>query len=301
MLGQTVRDLELIALDDGSTDDTWPILRAAAARDSRLSLLRHATNSGHVAAMNALHRAARGTFVVMLGADDVAVSEDALAVQLEALHRSPEAGYAYGDYELMDQDGRPIGRERVDAPAFLSATETFARLLLGNFVPHSGTVVRAECYERLGWNDPAFHYSHDWELWLRLSSQYGAAHVERPLYRYRMHGMSLRRTADLERTVPEFHAVVDRAAAYSPLPPDRFARLRRRGHANANVLRAGVYLARGQHRAALADIAAAARTDWRALLTPFVPRTALSALLGAVLGRRKASVLITIRRYMTRR
>jgi len=301
MLQQTARDLEVLVLDDGSTDDSWSVVQSLSALDPRVRALQHEANQGHVTTMNDLIHAASGRYVVMLGADDLAASRDVLQSQLTALERNPEAGFAYGDYELMDPEGRPIGREHVDAPEFLPARDVFERLLLRNFVPHSGTLVRAECYERLGVNDPRFHYSHDWELWLRLSSRYGAAHIRRPLYRYRMHHNSLRSTAKLELTVPEFHAVIDHAASYSPLPAARFRELQQRGHANASVLRATAYLARGRYRGALADLINAMRAEPRALMTLALPRAALSAAAGVILGRRKERVLSAVRRFITRR
>jgi glycosyltransferase involved in cell wall biosynthesis len=292
--------VEIIVLDDGSTDGSWDEI-ASIARQTGIRAVRNERNLGHVATIDRLIGLAAGTYVVVLDADDQAVDRDALRSQVDALMANPEAGIACGDYLLVDESGRPIGREHVDAPAVLPARDAFARLLLANFIPHSGTLVRHEAYRRLGTHDPAFHYSHDWELWLRLTTRYGVARVPRALYAYRMHRRSLRRTGSLERTVPEFIAVLDQARSYSPLAPAVFERMRRRGIANAQVLRATVYLARGLFRAGLLDLRAAVRADVRAIATWRVPRAFVSALLSGLVGSRKEALLGSLRRAIARR
>lgn len=291
--------IEIIVLDDGSTDDSWDEIESIARRTG-IEALRSERNVGHVATLDRLIGLAAGTYVVVLDADDRAVDRDALRSQVDALLANPDAGIACGDYLLVDESGRRIGRERVDAPRTLAARDAFAHLLLSNFIPHSGTLVRREAYQHLGAHDPAFHYSHDWELWLRLTSRYGVVRVPRPLYAYRMHAGSLRRTAALERTVPEFEAVLEHARSYSPLETSAFERLRRRGVANMFVLRSAVYLSRGMVRLGLADLRTALRIDARALASKRVPRAFASALLSRLVGSRKELLIQTLRRSIMR-
>lgn len=291
--------VEVIVLDDGSTDGSWDVIQQLA-RLTDIRALRNATNLGHVATINKLISDASGKLVAVLDADDLAADRDALRSQVTALDAEPDAGIACGDYMLVDDAGRPIGMERVDAPVVLRARDAFGRLLLANFIPHSGTLVRREAYARLGAHDPKFHYSHDWELWLRLTSQYGVVRVARPLYRYRMHARSLRRTAHLEQTVPEFEAVLERARGYSPISGLEFDRRRRRGIANMQVLRGAVYLSRGLVWPGLADLRAGLRTDARAIVTRRVPRALASAVLAIVFRSRKDRLIRFVRRFVAR-
>lgn len=298
MLSQSLAEnepIEIIVLDDGSTDDSWDQLQSLSRRTGILAI-RNERNLGHVATLNRLIGQAAGDYIVVLDADDRAADRDALRYQVDALVANSEAGIACGDYLLVDESGHTIGHERVDAPQSLSATEAFGRLLLGNFIPHSGTLVRRRAYQTLGVHDPAFHYSHDWELWLRLTSAYAVSRIQRPLYAYRMHSRSLRRTGTLERTLPEFASVLERAREYSPLQPNVFEGLRRRGLANAQVLRATIYMSRGQFGAGIADLWASMRADLRSVVSWRVPRAFVSALITRVIGSRKERVLTAVRR-----
>lgn len=291
--------VEVIVLDDGSTDGSWEDVQALAQRTG-IQALRSERNLGHVATLDRLIELAAGTYVVVLDADDRSVDRDALRLQVESLLAEPSAGIACGDYLLLDESGRQIGHERVDAPEKYSAQDAFARLLLGNFIPHSGTLVRRECYLQLGSHDSAFHYSHDWELWLRLTSRWGVTRVPRPLYGYRMHPDSLRRSAVLELTVPEFRAVLEHSRNYSPLEKRSFERLKRRGVANMLVLRAAVYLSRGRGLLGVVDLREALRTDARAIVTWRVPRAIGAALLWLLLGTKKEGLTRAIRRRISR-
>lgn len=90
VLGQTLTDWQLLCIDDGSTDESLPILQEYAARDARIELLQMDGNCGLSAARNAGLLKARGSFVLMLDADD-ALAPDALQ-QLWKAHRAhPDA------------------------------------------------------------------------------------------------------------------------------------------------------------------------------------------------------------------
>src|SRR5688572_32848466 len=83
LLGQSERRLEVIAVDDGSTDASGEILERCAARDARVRVVRQA-NRGLTASLNAARRLARGRYLARLDADDLALP-GRLAAQLEYL------------------------------------------------------------------------------------------------------------------------------------------------------------------------------------------------------------------------
>ncbi len=86
---QTAGDLEVVVVDDGSTDGTAAEVAAAAREDRRIRLLRLGRNRGQSAALNAGMASARGRFLALLDADDEA-TPDRLALQLAALEREPD-------------------------------------------------------------------------------------------------------------------------------------------------------------------------------------------------------------------
>lgn len=75
VLAQTERDFELVILDDGSTDDTWQVAEALAARDDRVRLLRNGASVGIPAARNQVLEAGRGTYLAVCDSDDLSRPE----------------------------------------------------------------------------------------------------------------------------------------------------------------------------------------------------------------------------------
>ena len=89
LLGQTLKDVEVIAVDDGSTDDSLKILNERAAADSRLRVLRQEKNSGTMSARNRGIRESRGEYLMFLDPDDFFDLE--AAEQLSSLADSEHA------------------------------------------------------------------------------------------------------------------------------------------------------------------------------------------------------------------
>lgn len=91
LLEQTLKDIQIVCIDDASTDNTPDILADYAARDSRIRVLRCGVNSGQAVARNMGIQVADGDFITMLDADD-RLSSDALQKAVEVLDTNPETG-----------------------------------------------------------------------------------------------------------------------------------------------------------------------------------------------------------------
>ncbi|MBK5961830.1 hypothetical protein CCR97_27005 [Rhodoplanes elegans] len=182
VLGQEMGNLELLAVDDGSTDDTPAILAAAAARDPRVRLF--ATGGrGLVAALNTGVEAARGAYLARLDADDVAMP-NRLSRQLSAMTARPSLGLLGSWAETIDADGRPIGRLTPETDpgalvALLQRTNPFI---------HSSLMLRTDLVRRLSGYRAAFEAAEDYDLWLRVAEVAEVGNLPEPLIRYRWHG-----------------------------------------------------------------------------------------------------------------
>lgn len=164
VLNQTHRNVELLVIDDGSTDDTRSVVQQFMD-DARV---RHhwQPNAGQCAAKNKGIELSNGEFVAFLDADDC-WKEDKLARQLELFVDRPDVGVGYGFLELIDHTGRQLPWEPVP-PRRGEVTE---ELLLENFVPFSSAIVRRTLLERHGGFDAKLDMGIDYDLWLRLSLQ----------------------------------------------------------------------------------------------------------------------------------
>lgn len=278
--------LQVIIIDDASTDRSWDVLQRYA-RESRVVLVRHDHNAGHVATYNEGMARAEGQYVVILSADDMARDRDALSVQTELMERHRSVAFVFSDVDILDERGRTLGRRTLGLPTVIPGAVMFRRLLLENVVAHSGTMVRRSYFEEIGPFDEALVYTHDWDQWLRLTARYDAGFVPRPLYGYRIHGRQLH-ARDYSRSMSEWLVVLDRACASDREVPPALYRL---SLAMGYTARAHAYMARGDFRAGLKDLAAAVRLCPPALLSAEAARGFGHLILGLVLGGHKETLL----------
>lgn len=182
-LSQTFADFEMIVIDDGSTDETRPIVEAYAARDSRIRLVAQ-SNAGIAAARNRAMAIARGRFFALLDSDDLWLPTY-LSEQLEVLSRSPEVAVLSANAINLGGgfDGQPL------LPIGDGRTIRFVSLLELVEVEDSLCILsmfRREVVDAIGGFDATLRRSEDYDLWLRAASAgYRIAVNPKPLGLYR--------------------------------------------------------------------------------------------------------------------
>ena len=178
-LRQTVRPIEVIVVDDGSTDDTPSV----AARYDGVTYLRQ-RNGGAPSARNHGFRQSRGEFVVFLDADD-RLLPDAVALGIAALRDRPEWAFVTGHVQLIDAAGTSVGTPAQDH----AAGDQFTALLRSNYIWTPGAVVyRRASLDTSGPFDASARASADYELNLRLARQHAAGCHHHVVLEYRRHG-----------------------------------------------------------------------------------------------------------------
>jgi glycosyltransferase involved in cell wall biosynthesis len=162
VLAQTRGDLELIVIDDGSTDETGALL--AGIGDPRLRVERQA-RSGLTRALVRACALARAPLIARLDADDLAAPER-LERQLAHLDAHPEVGLLGTAAREVDAQGRERGLVRPPAD-----DRALRRLLIRhNPLVHSSIVMRRPLLEQAGGYDVTYPVAQDYDLWLRLSA-----------------------------------------------------------------------------------------------------------------------------------
>ena len=189
LLAQTFRDLELVAVDDASTDGTAALLDAYARRDGRVRVLRLAEHAGLPAALNRGLAACRAPLVARADADDV-YRPDRLARQVAFLRRHPDVGVVGSAYDRVSPDGRYLGTRAYPTD---HATIRARQLFSGSFL-HPSVVFRADVVRAVGGYDEAYWTAQDTDLWVRLRDRTRFANLPVPLVRYRTHSASISRT-----------------------------------------------------------------------------------------------------------
>jgi len=188
-IAQTVADLEIVVVDDGSTDDTPAVL---ARYGRRIRVIRQ-PNRGLAAARNTGLGAARGTYVGFLDADDVLMPAK-LAQQVAILDRAPVVGWTYCDVRI---EAASTGEAVLASARFGYAARQldgwlFPELIHGNFIPAIAPLIRRTVLDAAGVFDERLTALEDWDLWLRLSLLAEARYSPAVLVRYRVQpgGMS---------------------------------------------------------------------------------------------------------------
>jgi glycosyltransferase involved in cell wall biosynthesis len=189
VLAQTYEKLEIVVVDDGSTDDSPEILRMY---EPRVRLVRQA-NKGVSAARNRGIAESEGSLVAFLDSDDMWLPKK-VERQVETFG-DLAVGMVYTGLEYVDSEGRTL----------CSATEgtrgdvlVELALLRGPGVPASGSsaMVRRSALETVGLFDESLSTSADWDLWRRIACHYKIELVREPLVQYRQHGSAMHRNVE---------------------------------------------------------------------------------------------------------
>ncbi len=174
ILTQTLTDLELVIVDDGSTDATPQVAAELQAADARVRYL-PLTHMGISGSLNEGLRAARAQFVAFQDADDW--SEPArLQRELEVLEQRPEV-VAVG-CRMREVDGS--GTELAPRTSF-AAGDVNETLMRFNPIPNSCAMVRRRTVLDAGGFDPRYLYAMDYDLWLRLAERGTIVTLDEPL------------------------------------------------------------------------------------------------------------------------
>lgn len=182
ILGQSLSDLELVCIDDGSTDRSPEILQRYAARDGRVRVFRR-EHAGLIAALNEGLRIARAPLVARMDADDISTPER-LEHQYRRLEMDPELWVLGTAEERIDAAGRARGRR----PPIVTGCDAVARALLEKCVIcHPSVMMRREPILALGGYRPAYKHAEDYDLWLRVSERAKLDNLDFVGLRYRKH------------------------------------------------------------------------------------------------------------------
>ncbi|HSE36866.1 MAG TPA: glycosyltransferase [Blastocatellia bacterium] len=189
VLNQSFDDLEVLVIDDGSTDETESLL----SRYSEPVRYIRQQNGGVAVARNRGISESRGRYVAFLDADDTWLP-DKLAVQIGALRAHTGHRFCYTAFTLVASDLSPLGI--VGSKRQGRALEDL--LLRGNVVGSICTVLcERSLFEKAGVFDPALSQCADWDMWVRLAAMTEFLYLDRPTVTYRQHGSNMSRNAPL--------------------------------------------------------------------------------------------------------
>ena len=196
-LKQTYRNIELIIVNDCSTDETPQIADNYAAADNRVKVIHNARNLRLPASLNTGFAAAAGTYFTWTS-DDNYYAPEAIAQMVAALEQQPDADLVYSDYTDIDEEGKIVGVKR---PGDINASRI-------KWIGCGACFLyKAAVHERNNGYNIANFLVEDYDFFLRASLHSKFIYLQQPqLYFYRLHPASL--TGTSASTVFELHKIL---------------------------------------------------------------------------------------------
>ncbi|MDI9241630.1 glycosyltransferase family 2 protein [Fusibacillus kribbianus] len=188
VLNQTYENLQLIIVDDGSTDQTADVVRSFS--DPRIEFYQLPVN-GHIAyATNFAFTKIRGEYTAIIDSDDIWV-ETKLEKQMEYLQLHPEHHGCFSWLDIIDDDGNLINDQLSDLKNLFAAhtdtREDWLRFFffMGNRLNNPSAVFKTSTISQIGPHNLFYNQATDMEWWVRFTRHYSFGILEEPLTKYR--------------------------------------------------------------------------------------------------------------------
>lgn len=276
VLAQTYHPIELIVLDDGSTDTTGEILQSYGTRFQWES---HA-NMGQSATLTKGWAMSRGEIIGYLSADDV-LKPEAVTCAVEALNQHPDIVATYSDFDLIDDSSRAV---RTVAVLEFRPQDLVLDLVCQ---PGPGAFFRESAYRKAGPWDPALRQNPDLDFWLRLSLHGNFLRIPKVLAGFRVHeGSATYQSTNVARA-DEPMTIAQRFAGLPQLP-NWIVQNRRRIMATGYIASAQLHLRAGRLWTTMQRIFSAMRLSPGTVFSGRSAHLLTSAIVGRVLHRARS-------------
>jgi glycosyltransferase involved in cell wall biosynthesis len=189
IINQAYKNLEIILVDDGSTDKSLVIVEKYAESDKRIVILRNGNNSGIVVSLNKGISYCHGKYVARMDSDDWSFPYR-ISKQVEFLEKNPDVVICGGSIEIVDVNMKHLNYR------LYPLTDKKVRSVIFMFSPyaHPSVMYRAEAVRKAGLYDNSFLWAEDYDLYFRLGMIGKFSNLHEPLLKLRTHKNSVSQT-----------------------------------------------------------------------------------------------------------
>jgi glycosyltransferase involved in cell wall biosynthesis len=182
VLSQSFDDLEIVIIDDGSTDNSRHTIETHYANHEKIRII-YQQNKGLNVSNNVAMQIANGKYIMRLDADDY-LAEGALGKMVSKLEEDDKLGLVFPDYYYVDGHGKVIGHEK--RHDFDNEVTLFDQPAHG-----ACTMIRLEFLKQVGGYNESYNCQDGYELWVKFIQHYPISNLNEPLFYYRQHGNNL--------------------------------------------------------------------------------------------------------------
>jgi len=197
---QGYEDIEIIIVDDGSTEDIFSIIKKCQAKYTFKIFYIKQKNKGPGGARNTGIKQAQGEYIAFLDSDDE-WEEEFLKYTLEKLISGEYQWASTAAYrDVINKDEKVTKRSIAQSNSFKETDDIYYLLLKENIiVGPSGVIIKRKCFNEVGYFREDLYIAEDWEMWLRLAkSNFQLCRIIKPLYQYKIRQNSLTKTEPLK-------------------------------------------------------------------------------------------------------
>ncbi|KJR45344.1 Glycosyltransferase [Desulfosporosinus sp. I2] len=189
VINQSYANLEVIVIDDGSTDGTAEVVKPYRSKVNYI----YKANGGTPSALNLGLSVVTGKYICWLSADD-ALMEDKVSKQVGLMESDPGLGFSYTSFMVIDA----IGSQQYDVNSayYHSKQEMVTKLMEGCFINGSSVMMNSSALKVVGNFDEGLPQAHDYDLWFRFLRHYSCGFLAEPLLAYRWHGENMSQNPD---------------------------------------------------------------------------------------------------------
>lgn len=181
VVNQTYKNIELIVIDDGSSDNSPKILQDLSKKYN--FCFEHQKNRGLSGTLNKALELTSGKYICNLASDDY-WELTKIEKQVSIMEANQNLGFCYSDYTFVDKNSNPINENTY----FKNITGyAFRRMLISNFVAAVTVMIRKDVFSEVGAYDAEMPIE-DWYMWLKITKKYPIQSMGEKLAFYRMHG-----------------------------------------------------------------------------------------------------------------
>ncbi|MFH2106767.1 MAG: sugar nucleotide-binding protein [Candidatus Micrarchaeota archaeon] len=197
VLNQTYKNIELILIDNVSTDGTKEVIQEYEKKDRRVKAIYHKENMGYGGSINDGFANATGKYIALTSSDDIWYLEK-LDIQVLQLISFNDSDLVHSDADIIDGKGKKTGtiRKLYRLDTSKASGNVFDYLTTKNICCTSTVLFRKECLKTYGEFDPELRFAHDWWFYIKLSQKHKFYYCPERLVAYRVHSTNVTRNKE---------------------------------------------------------------------------------------------------------